>query len=362
MKHHFFPLIGLTAFGLACGGPELEGRLASSQSALGSASYLNMAVGKQASQSSTAFGGEASRAVDGNTDGSWSIGSVTHTGFDNQAWWEVDLKAISWIQTIRVWGRTDPCCIDRLSNFYVLVSDVPFQSLDLNGVNGVLAQSGVSAYYFASLSGGLVVDADVRRSGRYVRVQLVGQNYLSLAEVFVNGLPNEAIDRYARKSSTWAPLVGDAQLATDGNVDGKFFDGSVSHTRLDQYAWWEVDLGNCSGGATYDGALPRPSFCVATQSGVQFIDRISIRNRTDCCSDRLSNFFVFIKDTPFTTSIPSDTINEPGVTWFPVLGPAGAQKDLAIGTSGRFIRIQLSGTQYLALAEVLVFANRSIIF
>jgi hypothetical protein len=29
----------------------------------------------------------------------------------------------------------------------------------------------------------------------------------------------------------------------DGNTDGKFLDGSVTHTNYEQGAWWQVDLG-----------------------------------------------------------------------------------------------------------------------
>lgn len=46
----------------------------------------NLAVGKLATQSSTAYGALASLAVDGNTDGIFSHGSVTHTNLDTYAW------------------------------------------------------------------------------------------------------------------------------------------------------------------------------------------------------------------------------------------------------------------------------------
>jgi hypothetical protein len=38
-------------------------------------------------------------------------------------------------------------------------------------------------------------------------------------------------------------LQGYAALANDGNTDGNFADGSVSHTMLETRPWWEVDLG-----------------------------------------------------------------------------------------------------------------------
>ncbi|MEK6795901.1 MAG: discoidin domain-containing protein [Spirochaetota bacterium] len=76
------------------------------------------------SQSSTAYGGEAARAVDGNTAGSWAGNSITHTSDATNAvsaWWEVDLGKDTVIDCIRVWNRTDPCCSGRLKGASVIV-------------------------------------------------------------------------------------------------------------------------------------------------------------------------------------------------------------------------------------------------
>jgi hypothetical protein len=146
----------------------------------------NVALNKPATQSSTlAYNppGDASHAVDGNTDGNYFHASVTHTNGGNQEWWQVDLGASYSLQTINVWNRTD-CCGDRLSNFYVLVSDNPFVSTDLTAT---LSQSGVSNYYTAG-QGGTPTTLNINRTGRYVRVQLAGSGViLSLAEVEVFG-------------------------------------------------------------------------------------------------------------------------------------------------------------------------------
>jgi RHS repeat-associated protein len=142
----------------------------------------NLAWGKATSQSSTSFGGESSRGVDGNTSGNWGDNSVTHTNNEHQPWWQVDLGSVQQIGTVRLWNRTD-CCSDRLSNFWVLVSDNPFSSTDLTTT---INQAGVSSYYTAGTAG-LLTEKGVGRSGRYVRVQLAGDNYLSLAEVEVMG-------------------------------------------------------------------------------------------------------------------------------------------------------------------------------
>src|SRR6266851_5266458 len=80
--------------------------------------------------------------------------------------------------------------------------------------------------------------------GRYVRVQLSGTNYLALAEVQVFGtsLPNVAQGKTATQSSTYGGGTG-ASNAVDGNTDGNFSHGSITHTNLDANAWWQVDLG-----------------------------------------------------------------------------------------------------------------------
>ncbi len=140
---------------------------------------MNLALKKLAAQSSTAFGGVASRAVDGITDGIFANNSVTHTGNDSQAWWRVDLGAVHSIDNVKIFNRTDDCCRDRLSAFNVLVFN-DIKDLDTKGLPGV------SAYYTAEKAG-ILTTVSVKRTGRYVRVQLSGTNYLSLAEVQVWG-------------------------------------------------------------------------------------------------------------------------------------------------------------------------------
>lgn len=140
----------------------------------------NLARGKPVTQSSTAHGGVPARAVDGNTNGTYGAGSVTHTDFQSGSWWEVDLGAVENIDKIAIWNRTD-CCADRLTDFYVLVSDKPFASTSLTET---LADETVWPYHHAG-QGGTPSPVDVGRTGRYVRVQLAGNNALSLAEVQV---------------------------------------------------------------------------------------------------------------------------------------------------------------------------------
>jgi hypothetical protein len=279
----------------------------------------NLAEGKQATQSSILEGGYASRAVDGNTDGNWARGSVTHTQFESAPWWQVDLAEVQTVQRIEVYNRAD-CCAERLSNFYVFVSDVPFTSTDPSATRG---QPGVWST-FVQGTGGRPTTIPVHRTGRFVRVQLANPNYLSLAEVKVIG-PSPA--PMATQSSTLEG--GNASRAIDGNTDGNWANGSVTHTQAESNAWWQWDRGS-----------------------IQNIPRMVIWNRTDCCASRLSNFYVFVSDVPFHSTDLNTTRSQPGVFSYYVGGSAGSRTEIPVNRTGRFIRIQLANTDYLSLAEV----------
>lgn len=141
----------------------------------------NVSIGKNAAQSSTISGGSAARAVDGNTNGNFAANSVTHTNSTLEPWWQVDLGSNRAVEQIRIWNRTDGDFSNRLTNFYVLVSDNPITPA---GLTAARQQPGVSSYHVAGTAG-VPTKINIGRTGRYVRVQLAGTNYLSLAEVEV---------------------------------------------------------------------------------------------------------------------------------------------------------------------------------
>jgi hypothetical protein len=83
---------------------------------------VNVALRGTASQSSTDFGGDAKRAMDGQTDGDFFKGkSVSHTAKDKEPWWELDLGAETEIDQVVVWNRTDSGLGRRLANFRVAI-------------------------------------------------------------------------------------------------------------------------------------------------------------------------------------------------------------------------------------------------
>ncbi len=68
----------------------------------------NVARKGTATQSSTAHGGEASRAIDGNRSGVYGEGGQTHTEENRRnTWWELDLGRDLPIEAVTVWNRSE---------------------------------------------------------------------------------------------------------------------------------------------------------------------------------------------------------------------------------------------------------------
>lgn len=140
------------------------------------ASLSNLSYGLTATQSSSYEGTDsyvARRAVDGDTNGGASTGSVSITNSEQSAWWQVDLGSEKLIQKIHIFNRTD-CCKNRLSHYRVSILD----NFD------TLYQQDFHTYPNPSQ----VIDFDIEPlKGRYVKIQLLDKNFLSLAEVEVWG-------------------------------------------------------------------------------------------------------------------------------------------------------------------------------
>lgn len=139
--------------------------------------------GRKAEQSSNfANTTDADKAVDGNTAGNYTDGSISITGLDRNAWWQVDLGSSSEISSIDVWNRTD-CCPERLADYWVFVSDTPFAPADTPST--LQSRQGTWSNH-QTMAPSPSTTIPVNSKARYVRVQLAGENYLSLAEVKVN--------------------------------------------------------------------------------------------------------------------------------------------------------------------------------
>ena len=269
----------------------------------------NIALGKRVSQSSTAFGGDASRAVDGKTDGDFGHQSVTHTNFQSKPWWQVDLDSEETIRQINIYNRTDTAS-NRLSNFHVILLDSFGNEIDRKRISSLTDT-------FAQIA----IDY---KKGRYVRIELEGNNALSLAEVQVLRAENIAWKKQATQSST--AYGGNANRALDGNTNSSYSQNSITHTNFEKQAWWQVDLGRNE------------------QVGL-----VRLFNRGDGeLAKRLSNFDVILynenNEEISRQYIQQLTSNQLNVQFN--------------GKIGRYVRVQLHHEhQALSLAEVEVFRH-----
>jgi len=151
-----------------------------------------------------------------------------------------------------------------------------------------------------------------------------------VALVLACGIPaaaapiNLALSGTASQSSDGGNL---ASVAIDNNPDGDYYHGSVTHTYADPQEWWRVDLGQA-----------------------YLLGSIHIWNRTECCSERLSDFRVSVLDSSFSEVWGQDYYTAGG---YP--NPDRDINPLSPSVTGRYVQVQLHGTNYLSLAEVQVY-------
>jgi len=302
-----------------------------------------------ATQSSTRNGGAAQRAVDGNTEGRFSFNSVTHTDSEENSWWQVDLGSEQAVQKIVLYNRNDPNdAPKRLSNFRVSV------------LNDAGAEVFGRDFYTEEgyVDGSLTVELEAPVQGRVVQVTILGYNLfgdgvLSLAEVEVmssaSGMPNMTPLGYLGYLTNWTQESGvvatqsstrsrgSAARAIDGNRDGNFSNGSVTHTADEENSWWQVDLG-----------VQRP------------VNRIAIYNRTGGAQTRLSNFRILALDDAGLEVASEDFYLEEG------FAPYDLKWDLPLDSEVRTVRVERlgvnrAGDHVLSLAEVEVLGSLQVL-
>ncbi|MFC7339518.1 PA14 domain-containing protein [Haloferula chungangensis] len=156
----------------------------SNATSLGYLTNWTQEPGVTVSQSTTAYDGEASRAIDGNRDGNYSGGSVTHTENVSGNWWEVDLGTDRPVNRVAIYNRTGSGQ-NRLSNYRIVL-------LDVSGAEVAHEDFYVTEGYAPYFS---KWDLPLNTTARTVRVERLGPSrrgdeVLSLAEVEVLGNQN----------------------------------------------------------------------------------------------------------------------------------------------------------------------------
>ncbi len=145
---------------------------------------------------------------------------------------------------------------------------------------------------------------------------------------------NLALGKAAMQSSTYANGV--ASIAVDGDIDGSrgpWTNPSIQHTAQGDFQpWWKVDLGQVSD-----------------------IQSIKLFNRTDCCSGRLKDFYLFVSDYPIDASQSIALLtSDSDISSYYHEGSVGASKSIEWEVQGRYVAIKLTGNKPLHMAEVRV--------
>jgi len=138
---------------------------------------VNLAVNKPAEQDTVEFGGVASRAADGNTNGDFGKQTVTHTLSGRNHYWIVDLEDNAAISEVVLYNRS--ILQSRLDDFTVEILDAEECVVD-------------SRYFTTADEGSEIFSSKVfgffEPVGRKVRITME-TGVLSLAEVEVYGYP-----------------------------------------------------------------------------------------------------------------------------------------------------------------------------
>ncbi|MFD4910731.1 discoidin domain-containing protein [Kitasatospora purpeofusca] len=147
----------------------------------------------------------------------------------------------------------------------------------------------------------------------------------------VKSTVNAALGRPATQSSTNWVGREEAGNAVDGNTNGVYAQATPSYTKNEAQAWWQVDLG-----------------------AKQQIRSVELFNRTDWVMERLTDFDVIVSATDLTGRSWADIQADPAVTKVRIKGTAPTKLTVPVGADGRYVRVQLAGTDYLTLPEVQV--------
>jgi hypothetical protein len=226
------------------------------------ATLTNWARAGTATQSTTYNAqADASRAIDGNTAGSWGESSTTHTAdsentADGHPWWQVDLKGPQPIGHVHLWFRED-CCFARNDNLRIVIFDKPDTTSRV-----VLWETNNQAWPAGMVPRDIGFDIKPTISGGVVYVEHLpdqtSDNFVCLTEVEVFNQALAPETNYALQSNGGSatsssvysgdPTLYGPQQANDGNHLGWSATSPWGYSAPDDTAgvdplpWWQVDL------------------------------------------------------------------------------------------------------------------------
>lgn len=258
-----------------------------------------------------------------------------------QGWWQIDLGATSRITEIKMFGEYHNGNPGDLKWLEVMISDEPFvddESYYDSRLRTLSSGAHTTYYSRANLdsNGEWTWDLeDQETRGRYVRIQKVGDvgvlpagystqsNYLELHEVEIYGFRYDnggSATMSSASGGTSAELALDEDTSTSAVTEGTGED------------WWQIELDD--------------------HSLIEGID-ILIDESTS-----LSDFYVmFFTDDPGDVDVQSAL--SAAIDRQYVAGPIASQQviDIPSGVAAKYVRIQRTSDEPLALAEVKIYTS-----
>lgn len=168
----------------------------------------NIASQGTATQQGTTFGGVASRAIDGNTDGTFANKSTTHTPKQSNPWWEVDLGAVFPIEKIKLWNRTDHNLEERLGGAKVQILDenravvfetiikkspMPSRAIATDGTRNVNFNQATASFAQDKFPAAAVLGKPSKSTGWAVSPQVTESHILTLSTAEPIDLPPDSV-------------------------------------------------------------------------------------------------------------------------------------------------------------------------
>nr|XP_014339530.1 PREDICTED: uncharacterized protein LOC102356106 [Latimeria chalumnae] len=233
---------------------------------------------------------------DGNNNSDYFLGSCTHTLFENNPWWRVDLLDVYRISRIVITNRGD-CCSQHLNGAEIRIGNsltnngnqnpkcgtitsvkqrMEFQCNSMTGhyVNVYLPGNNKPLYLcevevFGTLVATTLSQSTLNHKPTGRRFCLLYWVFLSMCLLvfcrmnlvlpllllcglfcegfcFYPGLKNVALRGKVTQSSVYSNEdglhLGNAINGIEGNHNSNYFLGSCTHTAIENNPWWRVDL------------------------------------------------------------------------------------------------------------------------
>lgn len=167
--------------------------------------------------------GPASRAIDGDTKGTFWEGGIVETKDGNDGWFEVDLQKFYKINKIVIHPRTDCCRQNMFNSTYVIVTDQPIGDSAMVDDARISLTSTFSTYIkplYVADNDKTTREVNINGSiGRYIRLQIKGWGAIELTEIEIFGDPKEVAGYTPNPNKSW---TADLNLAFDPNFPDVF--------------------------------------------------------------------------------------------------------------------------------------------